>query len=122
MAGSSNLRPPWKPGDVPNPEGRNQYTYRAEAEKHLNEWCKEYGRELIRVICAEAKAKKPWAAKLMLDRILPAVMQHEHALPDAAGVDALMDRLAGIAATRRTNGGADPAEPKRANGGNGGTP
>ena len=110
---------PFPPGNNANPEGRNQYTYRREAEAHLEEWCREFGRDLIRKVANEAKAGKPWAAKLLLDRVLPVVTQHEVTIPETVGADALLDRLAGIAAKRRTNGSGAGAEPRRANGGNG---
>jgi hypothetical protein len=76
----ANLKPP-QPGEVRNPTGRNQYTYRTEAEKNLDEWCKDHGREMVRVIADAARAGKPWAAKLILDRVLPAVQKHEVELP-----------------------------------------
>ena len=110
----------FKPGQSGNPEGRNQYTYRAEAEKHLDEWCREYGRELVHIICAEAKAKKPWAAKLMLDRILPAVQKHEVDLTESADLEALLARVDQVRPAKRGNGHDREAEPSGANGSNGG--
>jgi len=79
--GSENLTP-IKPGEVLNPTGINQFTYKRDAEKNLNAWCKEHGRELVEKICDEAKRGKPWAAKLMLDRILPTVQKHEVSVPE----------------------------------------
>ena len=112
--------PPPKPGEIRNPEGRNQYTYRAEAEKHLEEWCVEFGRDLVRVICDEAKRKRPWAAKLMLDRILPAVTQHELTVTEPAGIEALLSRVDQVRTARRGNGDARGDDPERASSGNGG--
>jgi hypothetical protein len=117
----ANLRPCTK-GEVRNPEGRNQFTYRAEAEKHLDEWCKLSGRDLVNKICDEAKAGKPWAAKLMLDRILPAVQRHEVEIPEPAGIEELLSRVDHERAKRRGNGDARGDDPERANGGNGGAP
>ncbi len=77
---TSGLRP-FKPGDVGNPKGISGYTYRADAEKHLDAWCRKHGRELVDKIADEAKRGKPWAAKLMLDRVLPAVTRLEHEVP-----------------------------------------
>lgn len=68
----------FKPGEAANPEGRNQYTYRREALKHLDEWCKEHGRDFVRELCELAKKGKPWAAKLILDRVIPVIQKHEH--------------------------------------------
>jgi hypothetical protein len=110
---------PAKPGEVRNPEGRNQFTYRREAERHLDEWCKFHGREMVRMIANEARAGKPWAAKLILDRVLPTVERHEHSIAESAGAGALLDRLAHIATRRRTNGSGERVEPSGANGGNG---
>jgi hypothetical protein len=120
LANPSRHLKPAKPGEIRNPEGRNQYTYRREAEKHLDEWCREYGRDLIRVICAEAKARKPWAAKLMLDRILPAVTQHEVAVTEPADLDDLLARVDQIRATKRGNGHDRDARPSGSNGSDGG--
>jgi hypothetical protein len=102
MPNPENLIPA-KPGEVRNPTGRNQYTYRAEAEKHLDEWCKLYGQELVDTIANAAKAGKPWAAKLILDRVLPAVQHHDvkSSGPDLAG---LGDALASLAKSKRSNG------------------
>jgi hypothetical protein len=116
---------PFKPGDVGNPKGINQYTYRAEAEKALDAMLAEKVRGktrselIISRLLLDAKAGKPYALKLVLERILPAVTQHEVAVTEPAGADALLDRLAGIASKRRTNGSGAAVEPRRANGGNG---
>jgi len=118
LANEQNLRP-WKPGESGNPAGVNQYTYRREAEKDLDEWCKEYGREMVRVIADAARAGKPWAAKLMLDRILPAVQKHEVDIPEGTEASTLLARLSRIAPARRTNGDGREPEPKRPNGSGG---
>jgi hypothetical protein len=120
MAGVDNLKP-CKPGEVRNPKGINQFTYRAEAEKHLAEWCEEFGRELVRVICDEAKRKRPWAAKLMLDRILPAVQKHEIDLGESTPLDAFVQSL-GTFSPSRGNGKDLEAEPGGSTKGNGGAP
>jgi hypothetical protein len=109
----------FKPGQVGNPEGRNQYTYRAEAEQHLEEWCKEYGRELVRVIADEARRGRPWAAKLILDRVLPAVTKHEVDLGESTPLDAFIQSVGSIP-SRRGNGKdleAEPSGPTKGNGG-----
>ena len=110
---------PFKPGNNANPEGRNQYTYRREAEQHLEEWCKEHGRDMVRVIADAARAGKPWAAKLILDRVLPAVQQHDVAFPEATEAGTLIARLAGLASRKRANGSGNGAQPKRSNGSGG---
>ena len=99
--------PPIATGEVRNPKGNNQWTYRAEAEKNLEAWCRDYGKELIDKILNLALAGKPWAVKLMIDRILPIVHRHEIELPavDDASIEAALDRfLTG-------NAGEVPAKP-----------
>jgi hypothetical protein len=91
---TSGLRPA-KPGDVRNPKGLNQYTYRADAEKHLDDWCKKYGKELIERLLEDAKSGKGYAMHLALDRILPAVQKHDVKVYDAdpAELEAALDRF-----------------------------
>ena len=66
-----------KPGEVRNPTGVNQYTYRDDAERDLAAWCKEHGTELIDRLLDDAMKGKPLPLKLALERILPAVTKHE---------------------------------------------
>jgi hypothetical protein len=116
MAGEATR---FKPGQSGNPAGTNQYTYRAEAERHLDEWCKLFGQDLIRKIANEAKAGKPWAAKLLLDRILPAVQKHEIDLGESTPLDAFIQSL-GTLQPSRGNGKDLEAEPSGSAKGNGG--
>jgi hypothetical protein len=116
---------PNKPGEVRNPEGRNQYSYRRDAEIQLNQLLREKAdgvtrsEQIIDRLLADAEKGKPYALKLVLDRILPAVTQHEHAFPESAGVGALLSRVAEIRKARRGNGDARKVEPHGANGGGG---
>jgi hypothetical protein len=112
-----NLKPVRK-GDPPlNPTGINQYTYRRDAEKHLDEWCKQYGQELIEKVCNAAKAGKPWAAKLMLDRVLPVTTKIElpPGEPKSQRFVPTEDEQASLAEKFRGNGhdpdGLEPDEP-----------
>jgi hypothetical protein len=86
---------PWKPGESGNPSGRNFATYRREVEQLLVdalEVIDDDGRSQAKAILdrllADAKAGKPHAMKLVLERILPAVTKAELELPgvDAAGL------------------------------------
>jgi hypothetical protein len=95
---------PFKPGQVGNPEGKNQYTYRADAERDLAAWCEKYGQELIERLLDDAKKGKGWAMKLALDRILPAVQQHDVTTRVETSDEELVDRLASIARAKRANG------------------
>ena len=92
---TSGLRPPTQPGEVLNPKGINQYTYRRQAEVDLERWCRKHGRELIEKVLDLALAGKPWAVKLMLDRIMPVVQKHEIQLPeiDESSLEAALDRF-----------------------------
>ena len=90
-------------GEVRNPEGRNQYTYRADAERDLAAWCKRYGRDLIEKLLEKAKAGDATMMKMALDRILPAVQQHDVALTDTSD-ESLSDRIAALVRARRGNG------------------
>lgn len=96
-------------GDVLNPRGINGWTYRDEAEKHLQEWCSQYGRDAVRVVADAARNGEPWAAKLLWDRVLPAVSRLEH---DVSGSDlpGLVNGLASIASRKRTNGSGNGAD------------
>ena len=71
---------PVKPGQVLNPTGKNQYSYQSDAEKHLDEWCREYGRELIVKLCDEAREGNAVALKIVIDRILP-IVHHVEVAP-----------------------------------------
>ena len=94
---------PWKPGQTGNPKGVNGFTYRADAERHLEKWCKIHGEALIERLVTDAKSGKGYAMKLALDRILPAVQQHDISVLDAAD-DGLPDRLAAVIRARKGNG------------------
>ena len=103
------LREPFKKGEVFNPEGKNQYTYRREAERDLERWCRHHGRTLVEKMLDLAAAGKPWAMKLALERILPVVQEHKHRFPDVddAKLEAALDRFMSIeesAVPRKSNG------------------
>jgi len=104
-----NLSPPFKPGDVGNPKGINQYTYRREAEKAFDRMLSEFadGRTRAEAVIDKAlelaEKGKPYALDQILKRILPVVEKHEHSLT-ASGDESLVDRLAAIARAKRANG------------------
>ena len=82
-------------GEIRNPKGINQYTYRGDAERDLGRWCRKHGRDLVEKVLDLALAGKPWAVKMMIDRILPIVHRHEIELPtiDDASIEAALDRF-----------------------------
>lgn len=122
MANKSHHRHliPAKPGEVRNPKGHNQYTYRREAEaafdKLLRSWAADGSKRtraeaIIEKAMELAEAGKPYALDQILKRILPAVEKHEHSI---AGVsdESLFDRLAALRRAKRANGHAlEPDEP-----------
>lgn len=83
MAGRDNLRPPIQPGEVRNPEGRNQYSYRRDAERQFSELLAKEARkrplseQVINRVIQDAIAGKPHAQRLVLERILPATSKVE---------------------------------------------
>ena len=103
---------PAKPGEVRNPRGINQYTYRAKAEASLAKWCAQHGDAVIERLVEDAKRGKSYAMRLVLERVLPAVQAHEVRIPGSDPA-ALSDFLAKSAPRIRSNGAA---------GGNGAAP
>ncbi len=95
MPCAENLLPGAKKGEVRNPKGNNQYTYRREAERNLDKWCKKNGKQLVERLLDLAAAGKPWAMKLALERILPVVQEHKHRFPevDDAKLETVLDRF-----------------------------
>jgi hypothetical protein len=115
-AGHANLIPA-KPGEVRNPLGRNQYSYRKDAEETFERLLASVAdrgeltvsEAIVSDLLVMAQAKDKWAIDKVLERVLPAVQKHEHGVPgsDLAG---LVDGLAGLAAKRRTAGGGNGAD------------
>lgn len=110
-----------KPGQVLNPTGINQYTYRKDAEATFDRLLRSVAERgegtvaeaILADLCEMAQEKNTWAIDRVLERILPKVDRHEVDIntPDAAG---LADALAAFAARQRTqelpakpNGGAN---------------
>lgn len=116
----ANFGTPIQPGQVLNPEGKNQYTYRKEAEENLDVWLREKDDEgktnsqlIIQRMVDDAisGAHKGYALKLVLDRILPAVQKHDVDI-SSTDVPGLGDALAAIDARRRSQSGdRDTAAP-----------
>ncbi len=113
--------PPIQPGEVRNPKGINQYTYRADAEKDLAEWCKKYGHELIERLLEDARKGKSKMMELALARILPAVKEVDLRIPGADPAE-LEDAIDAFLAKRGASGAdAEPAA-RRTNGDGGVAP
>ena len=66
-----------KPGEVKNPLGVNQYTYRDEAKRDLQAWCKTHGKDFVEALAAKALEGEGWAAQLLWKELLPPESKHE---------------------------------------------
>jgi hypothetical protein len=124
-----NLKP-IQPGEVRNPTGRNQYSYRLDFERTMGRLLKgaltqeeiealdlpahildlAEGDDLTRgelialvVTWRAMKGDRDGMAEA-LARLWPKVERHEHTVADDESEAALLDRLASIARTRRANG------------------
>lgn len=82
--GRKNLVP-IVPGEVRNPTGRNQYTYRKDWERTidaaLKAGTKHNGTQLESIaetLLSEAEKGSPWAVKEVLKRVWPETIKHEH--------------------------------------------
>jgi len=70
---------PIQPGQVLNPNGNNQYTYRREWEREVEKALRvESGderrtllQELVEKLLSEARTGKPWAMRLVMKRLWP---------------------------------------------------
>ena len=133
MSGHGHPPTEFKPGQIGNPKGNNQYTYRREAEKAFDRLLTvrrrgddaKPGRALDRIltICIEqAEEGRPYALDQVLKRILPVIERHALVDTGELGEDMLGDRLAALVATRTTNGSGRPVEPPGKNGSGGGDP
>jgi len=87
-----NLRPA-KPGDVRNPKGHNQYTYRKDFEKHIDDLCREMvnnkeprAKVLARKALELAEEGDSRALTEVLARMWPKTERHEHRFPDGGTV------------------------------------
>jgi hypothetical protein len=74
-------------------------------------------RELVaRVFVDELLKRNAGLLREFLARAWPAVEKHEHALTESTGTSEILDRLAGIARARRTNGDGREADAPGADG------
>lgn len=86
--GHPNLGPPFKAGENHNPTGRNQYTARSEAAKAWDALALEVKGdkrrldEFLENVWVEARGGKEWAAKALLDRLVPIVKEIDHRIHD----------------------------------------
>jgi len=82
-----NLMPPVRAGDPGrNPTGKNQYTYRKAWEKEItaalngamNGEKATILQGLAQKLLSEAGKGKPWAMQLVMKRVWPETVKHEH--------------------------------------------
>ena len=98
-AGHANLIPA-APGEVRNPKGINQYTYRDDAKREFAKLAKENADAFLDKVFELAKSGESWAAKLVWEEILPAVKALDVRFSDgapAAKVPATDERLSAVA-------------------------
>ena len=60
-----------------NPSGINQYTYRDQAKRDLQAWCKKHGKDFVEALAVKALAGEGWAAQLLWKELLPPESKHE---------------------------------------------
>ncbi len=88
MAGGVDNLKPIAPGEVRNPTGRNQYSYRNDAEKLLDELAKEVRNDKARLsqvldrLFVDAERGQSYAMRLLIERVLPVTQISEHRFPD----------------------------------------
>ena len=92
-----------KPGEVRNPKGKNQYTYRRDFERWFAEECKSRGRAGMTALFDQWEEGESRAQQFVMERAMPAVQKHEVDIP-GADPSALAARLTPLAPKRRTNG------------------
>jgi hypothetical protein len=115
---------PAKPGEVRNPKGINQYTYRDQAKRDLQAWCKANGKDFVEMLAEKAKDGEGWAAQLLWKELLPPESKHELAAHLSGAVEVTREgewtELAGGIRRLKSNGrdlpagkgngGADPGD------------
>jgi hypothetical protein len=77
---------PIQPGQVLNPTGKNQFTYRKEWEREIDQALNsavegDRGTTLQALadkLLSEARKGKPWAMQLVMKRIWPETVKYEH--------------------------------------------
>jgi hypothetical protein len=94
-----------QPGEVRNPRGLNQYTYRRDAEQTFARILKSarsdrrkgtISEEILEIIMTMAQNKDRWALERVLERILPKIEKHIH--EDEPDADRLASELASLIA------------------------
>lgn len=116
-SGHENLTP-IQPGEVRNPSGVNQYTYRDDAKRKFSELCKDNADGFLDGIFKLAKEGESWAAKMVWEEIMPTVKTIEHLIPGADPLE-LEDAIDAFLA-KRGPGSADAEPPRPRTNGNGG--
>jgi len=88
-------------GEVRNPLGRNQYTYRDDAKRKFSELCKANADGFLEGVFQLAKDGESWAAKMVWEEIMPAVKAVDVNLNDnrdPVAVPTTDERLSAVAA------------------------
>ena len=76
-----------RPGEIRNPTGKNQYTYRTAWNRAMNAALLANANgvknqtvidDLVQKLVQQAQDGQPWAFKAILARVWPEVQRHEH--------------------------------------------
>ena len=115
-----NLKPV-QTGEVLNPKGRNQYTYRREAEEAFDRLVRKVqadgrtmGEVILEGLLEMARDRNELGIKLVIERLLPKVERREHDVEVSISVEQSRDALSARLARLAAGGGAFPgsAAPK----------
>jgi len=117
---------PAKPGEVRNPKGINQYSYKREAERIFDKLLLDAAKRDKRGRCrleivlemAISKAEKGDGVALdqILKRVLPVTTKHEVEPGERLDASGVLDRLAALADRRGAGEGCKRAPRKRGSG------
>lgn len=101
MAGGIYNLTPTKPGQVLNPKGINQYTYRDDAKETFSKLCKDHADDFLKGVFDLAKDGEAWAAKMVWEEIMPAIKKVDLNLNDGRSDPVLVpstdERLTAVA-------------------------
>lgn len=104
---NQNLRPARR-GEIKNPEGKNQWTYRADFERSIARLMDQHGDAIAtRLVRGAARGKDLRLLLALLERVFPRVERHE--LKGDVSVDASGDLAAVMARLARLRGGGGDA-------------
>lgn len=105
---------PVKPGEVRNPTGKNQWTYRADFERSVARLMDAHGESIAeRLVHGALRGKDLRLMLALLERVFPRVERHEHSgdiavSADLAALEARLARAAGARSAAPDSGEPEP--------------